>query len=363
MSPMQEIELKFQIPAASLAAVRAELARLNQGLDNDLRLRAAYFDTPDRLLGAARMALRVRQEGGEWVQTLKAGGSNTMMRLEANCPAQAPVNGEPIMADLSRHLGTPAQEALERVLKWSPQADPQGRQCGLVQLYGTDIMRTRAQVTTGQGTAFEGVLELALDLGQINAGSLSEAVRELEIELVSGHPMAVINAGRDWVRRHGLWLDTQTKAHRGDRLSRIAAFAGTADAATPGGSQMTLAKAPKLAADATPAQIWQAGLERCLAHITGNLSELGTAPTDVAPAAQAWREALQGLTAFASTWAGTPHALHADALAAAVSLDQQLARALGSNANGGSHNAVVDLARSGAASGLCLDLLACLTAA
>jgi len=136
---MQEIELKFQIPQAALAAVQAELARLNRGQNTDLLLRAAYFDTPDRKLAAARMALRVRQEGEEWVQTLKAGGSNTMMRLEDNQPAQPPRKGQAIQADLGRHLGQPAQAALQQVLGWSPERDPSGPQVGLIELYGTDM--------------------------------------------------------------------------------------------------------------------------------------------------------------------------------------------------------------------------------
>jgi triphosphatase len=363
MSPMQEIELKFQIPEGVLAAIQTELSRINPGADADLRLRAAYFDTPDRLLGAARMALRVRQEGDEWVQTLKAGGSNTMVRLEANCPAQAPSAGEPILADLSRHLGTPAQEALTRVLNWDAQQDPQGRHCALTQLYGTDITRTRAQIAVGQGTAWAGVVELALDLGRIHAGSLSVAVRELEIELLSGHPMAVINAGRDWVHRHGLWLDTQTKAHRGDRLARLAAHAdqpdGKAAVDITGGTHVTRAHPAQIAPDATPEPRWRAELESCLAHLTGKLSELGTAPADTTPVAEQWQVALQGLIALGETWSGSPHALPADTLDLARALRDQLGDVLGCHADAGSSSSAIDLARSKAATDLCLDLLRC----
>jgi triphosphatase len=365
MSTMQEIELKFQIPEGALAAIQAEMTRLNQGRDTDLRLRAAYFDTPDRLLGAARMALRVRQEGDEWVQTLKAGGSNTMMRLEANCPAQAPDEGQPILADLSRHMGTPAQEALERVLHWSAPQDPQGRQCGLIQLYATDITRTRAHITVGQGTTHEGMVELALDLGHIHAGSLSVAVRELEIELISGHPMAVIHAGRDWVNQFGLWLDTQTKAHRGDRLARLAAQADAPDANAAAGitgstCHVTLARPAKIAADATPEQRWRAELESCLEHLTGNLSELGTAPADTAPVASQWQLALQSLIAFDEHWSATPYALPANTHKVACALSRHLGSILGLEADASSCAVAVDLARSGSATSLCLDLLSCL---
>jgi inorganic triphosphatase YgiF len=357
---MQEIELKFQIPAASLAAVQAELAGLPGGNAPAQKLQAAYFDTADRKLAKARAALRVRQEDADWVQTLKAAGPNAMTRLEDNQAAAAFAPGTVIAPDLSLHQSPDVRQALMRDLGWHPDQDPQGRHLGLAQLYCTDMLRTRAQVTLGHGTAWEGVVELALDLGQIKAGSLSEAVRELEIELVSGHPMAVINAGRDWVRRHGLWLDTQTKAHRGDRLSRLAASTATADTAGARSSHVTLAKPPKVPANATPGQTWRAGLESCLEHLTANLSELGTAPEDATPVALQWREASKNLIAFASTWSGTPHALPAGTLASAATLNHQLGHALGMSADTAAPTSPVELARSEAASSLCLDLLACL---
>lgn len=387
MSAMQEIELKFQIPEGALKAIRAEFTRLNAGQNTDLRLRASYFDTPERHLAAARMALRVRQEGPDWVQTLKAGGSNTMMRLEDNQPAQAPAHGQPIRADLGRHAGTPAQEALERVLNWSMAQDPQGRHTGLVELYGTDITRTRALVTIGAGTLFEGVVELALDLGQIHSGPLSVPVRELEIESVSGHPMAVILAGRDWVARHGLWLDTQTKAHRGDRLAREAAALQVPGDAHSGAAKpqahITPARPAKVKLDSTMEQAWRAGVETCLEHITGNLSELGNAPASTREAAYELRLGLRRLRTLGRLWAPTPWALPASSMDKARSLSRQLGywrdqealawlpeklRAAGGPALPLPCPApppnlpadVVALARSGLATDLCLDMLAAL---
>lgn len=326
---MQEIELKFQIPEDALAAVRAELARINQGQNTDLRLRASYFDTPDRHLASARMALRVRQEGDEWVQTLKAGGSNTMMRLEDNQPAKAVAKGHAIRADLGLHLGGKAQEALARVLRWSPEQDPTGQHTGLVELYGTDMVRTRAQITVAPGTPDEGVVELALDIGHIHAGPLQVPVRELEIESISGSPMAVILAGRDWVQRHGLWLDTQTKAHRGDRLARQAAslqqaIKGQLQPYSAPAIHVTLAHPARVTPDASLEQAWRAGLESCLEHITGNLSELATAPVEVQEVAYELRCGLRRLRALGKLWSGTHWALPTATLDKAARLGQQL---------------------------------------
>src|SRR5437764_1436798 len=61
-----ERELKFRLAprAASRAAAALALGRAKA-------LRAVYYDTPDEALRQARMALRVRREGGTWLQTLK----------------------------------------------------------------------------------------------------------------------------------------------------------------------------------------------------------------------------------------------------------------------------------------------------
>ena len=81
MPPMLEVELKFQVPTAARRAVQAEVER---GVSHRTRLRAIYFDTPDRRLAAACIALRLRHEGSGWVQTAKASGSDAMQRLEHN---------------------------------------------------------------------------------------------------------------------------------------------------------------------------------------------------------------------------------------------------------------------------------------
>lgn len=317
---MQEIELKFQIPAESLAAVRAELTRLapGQALPPPLVLQAAYFDTPDRKLAQARSALRVRREGDDWVQTLKAAGGNTMVRVEDNRPTQPPTQGQPLAPRLSLHADGPAEHALRQTLGWQPEHDADGAQCGLVQLYATDMQRTRVQLWVGVGTLHEGLVELALDEGHIHAGTgaaaLSVVVCELEIELISGHPQAVIHAGRDWVERFGLWLDTQTKAHRGDRLARQA-IDGDANAAQPQAFALGAVRLPaRLLAhepsDITAEQAWRVGLEACLGHVTAHMSELAAwrpaAPGQVdandadttAPVAYQWRRGLRVLRAL-----------------------------------------------------------------
>lgn len=240
-----EIELKFQVPAAARAAVQAAVAA---GSGIRTRLQAAYYDTPDRRLAQAGLALRVRKEGRRWVQTLKGAGEHAMQRLEHNVELAA---RQRPTADPQRHAGTPAGTRLLAVLAGDETP-------ALQELYSTDIVRTHRRLRTRRGT-----VELAFDLGEIRAGERRLPVCELEIELQSGHPSVVIELGRRWVSQHGLWLDVRSKAERGDRLAR------GQDAAEP-----VKAQALPLHKGATVFEGWRAVLRSSLAQVLGNASEL-----------------------------------------------------------------------------------------
>ena len=201
---MSEFEIKLHVPDDSLAAVQAAVSRGDAGT---LRLRARYFDTPDGQLAAARIALRVRQEGRRWVQTAKAAGDSVLHRLEEEVALAA---GEPPLPVLRRHAGTALGERLAQVLGGSgARAD-----AALVELYRTDVSRTIRMLKAGTTT-----LELALDVGWVSAGRRRSRVQELELELKSGSRAAAIELAQQWCERHGLWLDTLSKAERGQILA------------------------------------------------------------------------------------------------------------------------------------------------
>jgi len=317
---MQEIELKFQIPEGALNALTADIERMPGHAQEHLQ--AHYFDTLERRLGQARSALRLRKEGPRWVQTLKAVGANTMMRLEDNQAAPAPAPGSAARIDLGLHRGSPAEAALIKHLGWQPDSDPTGQHTGLIELYRTDIWRQTARLSVGQGTPLGGTVELALDLGHIHGGDLSMAVRELEIELVDGHPMAVIEAARSWVVRHGLWLDTRTKAHRGDGLARQAAG--------------------EVAQNMSPTKTDKGSdLAACLEHLTDHMSCVASGLDDPATHTALWRQALQHMVSLPASDQAMP---------ATVQLLQALEQT----------NSPVELARSPSSTLLCLDLFAAL---
>ena len=252
--PMQEIELKFQVPAARRAAVDAAVAGRDAVARQ--RLQAAYFDTADRALARAGLALRIRREGRRWVQTLKAGGDDVLTRAEHNVPL--PPQGNDLgVADPQLHAGTPVGDRLLKLLQAAPSAT-------LACLFRTDIRRRSRQLRTRQG-----VVELAFDEGAIVAGERRWPVCELEIELVSGSPLAVIDTARRWMPRHGLWLDARSKAERGDLLARGEVMA-----------PWRRAQPVELAADMSAGQALQCVLRSCLDQISVNASQVAAAQYD-----------------------------------------------------------------------------------
>lgn len=217
---MHEIELKFQVPREQRSAVDAAVA--GRTPQPRIRLQAAYVDTPERLLAQAGLALRVRREGRQWVQTIKGASDDGMTRLEHNVPLGVGVGAGTVApdADPALHAGTPAGDKLLALLDKHPGTV-------LSVLFGTNILRR----TRVQRVATLGTVELAFDEGSILAGDARTGVCELEIELLGGSPMAVIETARRWLPRYGLWLDTRSKAERGDMLARGMVMADARNAA------------------------------------------------------------------------------------------------------------------------------------
>lgn len=200
-----EIELKLHVDPSRADTVKAAVK--GRTAARRTHLQAGYVDTPDHALAAAGMGWRIRREGRRWVQTLKAqlpGGPDGLHREEHNVPVAS--KDRPV-ADPALHDGTPAGDRLREVL--DELAEPPSER------FRTDVWRT-TRTTRAPG----GQVELAFDEGVITSGDHRLPVSELEIELVSGHPRAVIAAARQWAPRHGLWLDLTTKAQRGVMLSR-----------------------------------------------------------------------------------------------------------------------------------------------
>lgn len=215
MPRVTEIELKLQVPAASLPAIVARLQALGA---RSTRLRTAYFDTADLALARSGIAWRIRREGRHWVQTLKTGDGLVREEHEVGVPglaAEWPVPN----ADL--HADTAPGSRLARILV-AAGAPPTER-------FRTDFTRLSAPLRTRRGW-----VELSLDRGTIKAGAASVPLCELEIELIKGSPRAVTEVAATLLQRYGLWIDLRSKAQRGHLLAdrRSQAPARRVDACT-----------------------------------------------------------------------------------------------------------------------------------
>jgi len=243
---MTEIELKFQVPPEQRDAVhRAVATRTAQRIG----LRALYFDTADRALASAGLALRVRKEGRRWVQTLKGAGDGVWQRLEHEVALRVRAGTQPL-ADPALHDGTPAGQALRSALAAGSGA--------LQGIYGTQVTRTR-RLLRAPGC----LVELAFDEGALTAQERRWPLCELEFELKGGDATALVAVAARWATRFGLTLDTRTKAERGDRLARSVRL---------GAPVKAQALALPVAPDAATAL--RAMVGNCLVQILGNASEL-----------------------------------------------------------------------------------------
>jgi len=248
-----EFELKFLVPRKARAALRAALAERGAKLERQ-HLVARYFDTADRRLARAGMSLRLRREGGRWVQALKAGAEGALARFEHEVPRPVPTIA--VMA----HAGSGAGARLAELLA---DGEP------LQQRHGTEIRRTLRRLRTPGAR-----VELAFDEGRITAGDRVLPVAELEFELLSGSPLPMLALAERWRARLGLVVDPRSKAERGDALAEDRAPAGP-----------RRAKPVALRRKVEVAQAWLAVLDECIAQILGNAVALAVpAGVEAAPA-------------------------------------------------------------------------------
>ncbi len=193
---MSEQELKLNVPVDAQTRVEQAVKRAKF---SEIQLRALYFDTPSRALVRARIALRLRLEGDQWVQTLKMPGEHSLSRIEIN------QDRPEATLDLSIYAGTPVGDVL------SGLTEP------LQVCYETDVQRLLRDIRAPLG-----MVELAFDRGWLRAGTLQLPISEVEFELKRGKLEAVFEIGRTWQQRFGLILDFRSKAERGDRLAQLA---------------------------------------------------------------------------------------------------------------------------------------------
>jgi len=200
-----EVELKLAIAEADAQRL-ARLALIRDNATARARTRpmhSIYFDTPGHALQRAGAALRLRREGARWVQTLKFGGGvegGLHSRNELETRVAGPI--------LDRQALThPVVESAMGQVAAAPDA--------LAPVFTADFRRTTRMLAPAEGTA----IELCVDLGEIRAGDRRTPICEIELELKSGNPAALIEFADALVQQLPARLEPASKAERGYALA------------------------------------------------------------------------------------------------------------------------------------------------
>jgi triphosphatase len=236
-----ETELKFDIDPAAADQLIERLALASEG--EELILKTVYYDTAAADLRSQGVTLRVRDDGGRRIQTVKQTTASAIRRgeweqeIEGPAPDLEAVKDSPLAKALGRLNGAPLKPAFE-----------------------VTVERARRELAVDGG-----VVEVALDRGAVSAEGYGTPICELELELKSGEAVLLFDLARSLSEHARLDLSFVTKAERGYALMD--------------GVLLNPIKAmrPALAPDATAEQAFRAAAAAALVQITANARVLRSA--------------------------------------------------------------------------------------
>jgi len=247
---MSETELKLVVDPTCSPAIDSAL----RGLAAKTRtIESRYFDTADRRLANASLSLRLRRSGRSWEQTLKGPGSHAAEREEETIARPGKWSPEGPAIDPVLHASTRTGRQLLTLLDAG-----HGATTALRSSYASVIVRRSATIGVGNAR-----VTIAFDRGALRAGMASQAICEVEYELESGPPAALVRLARAGVIAHAMCLSSVAKATRGDRLAR-----GEFEAPS------VQARPPVLDVSMSGSAVLRAVLRSCLDQILGNASEI-----------------------------------------------------------------------------------------
>jgi inorganic triphosphatase YgiF len=195
-----EVELKLLARPEDLPAIKQALVAMKPGSASWQELLiSTYYDTPDLALKQQAMTLRVRERGGQLIQTVKTGdlGAGDILsrgewedRLFDHRPDLAAEQSGP-------HL-------------------PQGLGENLRSVFVTDVTRTAYEIEPAPGTE----IEAAVDEGEIKEanGDRTEPVSEIELELKRGDAAALYDLALKLLDVAPIRIEFRSKSERGYRL-------------------------------------------------------------------------------------------------------------------------------------------------
>jgi inorganic triphosphatase YgiF len=232
-----ETELKFRVaPGKLLYALRDGSSSGRRPELSEQALVSTYYDTNKQKLRRHGLTLRVRKIDDCYVQTVKAGGSGSLIRREWD---KEVAGAKP---NLKKARNTPLERLATKKLTQK-----------LKPLFQTDVHRT------AQAKRFRrSKIEVAIDRGRIKARRRTRPIAELELELKSGLVADLFRLARDLERKTAAELDLHSKSERGYRL--VSGDGGGAQRAEP----------IHLKHDLSPRDAFRIIAQSTLRHFSGN---------------------------------------------------------------------------------------------
>ena len=193
-----EVELKLSARTTDLPELtRALMAMAPGSVSSQERLISTYYDTRELALKHRGLTLRIREQGGRFIQTIKADnltGAGMLSRGEW-------------------------EDALTE-----NRLDLRARQCGphlpdgdFQPLFVTNVMRTTVEIEPLAGTQ----IEAAIDEGEVRLarGDKAERISEIELELKGGVSAALYDVALRLLEVAPIRIEIRSKSERGYRLA------------------------------------------------------------------------------------------------------------------------------------------------
>lgn len=243
-----EVELKLELSAAALHRLRRHpfVQQHKQGRAQTFRLFNTYYDTPDCLLARQKAALRLRQQGKRYLQTVKSKGQAEgahFARPEWEWPL-------------------PSKELDFSLLEETPLGELQPEQLSaLTPFFTTDFQRTVWTLASPEGCD-PWVVELTIDSGEVRAHGNGDdtilPIHEVELELKHGTAKDLYDVALTLTEGLACRVSLISKAERGYSLK------------APGLQVPKKSPLPDLRKDQTASEAFQAIGRACLVHALHN---------------------------------------------------------------------------------------------
>jgi len=202
-----EIELKYKVPdKKTMDKIWAD--EYVSGMEEkdtreDILMKAAYFDTEDRILSKNNIAFRVRMEGKKTVGSLKWDDTDSGIQgLHSREEINVPIKDDKCFISPSPAIFAQSPEGrdLLEVVEDSP----------LLNYLEMTFVRKRVRLDNG-----DCICELSLDDGKIICDSGEAPISEMEIELFTGSQDELIKIGKAFEEKYNLKPEVKSKYSRG----------------------------------------------------------------------------------------------------------------------------------------------------